>query len=222
MLIFTALTTKNGLRSEALKGWGWCLGSEPTLQIALLPSSKRHCLSSSWSIDSSYGVRIPGDGYFPHVHIYRGKEILNNFTTPWYFCPPLFRVFPDWNPADPGSTLQPKGASPACSISEELFFSNNIEHRNRKWETKHGGTEKNVRQTNKDRHSHTLKQDGTRSSHIKLSVSVYMLRLHKLLDADRPSMRPGPPVCRVFHYSEPRGVLGQVKYYPSHSSVFCN
>ncbi|CAB1427799.1 unnamed protein product [Pleuronectes platessa] len=36
-----------------------------------------------------------------------------------------------------------------------------------------------------------------------------MRRLHKLLDADRPSMRPGPPVCGAVHYSEPRGVLGQ-------------
>lgn len=55
---------------------------------------------------------------------------------------------------------------------------------------------------------------------IKLSVSVYMQCLHKLLDADRPSTRPGPQAHRAFQYEKSRRALVLEKYYPSRDSVF--
>lgn len=69
----------------------------------------------------------------------------------------------------------------------------------------------------------STRQEGKRlQPDITLSALVYMRRLHKLLDADRPSVKPGLPLGRVFHYGEPRGVLEPVKHYSSRSSAFCD
>lgn len=52
---------------------------------------------------------------------------------------------------------------------------------------------------------------------IKLSVSVYMQCLHKLLDVDRPSRAPGPQSISVWEIQE--SVVLE-KYYSSRGSVF--